>query len=134
MLPASGRRGPPWWGNGDRYRRDTHWADQSRRRHASLPKSVSTTLKLGIVSDIRGNFASLQGALAAMGPVDELLCLGDSIDRSRFANDVVALLKRTSTQSSWAITRRCSCPAGRSNLMPTRIGSPSWPASRASGC
>lgn len=50
-------------------------------------------MKLGIVSDIHGNLAGLQGALAAMGPVDELLCLGDSIDRSRFSNEVVALLK-----------------------------------------
>lgn len=28
-----------------------------------------------------------------MGPVDELLCLGDSINQYRFSNEVVALLK-----------------------------------------
>lgn len=50
-------------------------------------------MRLGIVSDIHGNIAGLRQALAVMGPVDELLCLGDSIDRSRFSNEVVALLK-----------------------------------------
>lgn len=50
-------------------------------------------VKLGIVSDIHGNLLGLQAALAAMGPVDDLLCLGDCIDRSRFANQVVALLR-----------------------------------------
>ncbi|HVC61274.1 MAG TPA: YfcE family phosphodiesterase [Acetobacteraceae bacterium] len=50
-------------------------------------------MKLGIVSDIHGNLAGLQQALAAMGPVDELLCLGDSIYQYRFSNEVIALLK-----------------------------------------
>ena len=52
-------------------------------------------MKLGIVSDIHCNPVGLREALAAMGPIDELLCLGDSIDRSRFSNEVVALLKAT---------------------------------------
>jgi putative phosphoesterase len=51
------------------------------------------TVKLGIVSDIHGNLRGLQEALAAMGPVDELLCLGDSIYQFRFSNEVIALLK-----------------------------------------
>jgi putative phosphoesterase len=50
-------------------------------------------VKLGIVSDIHGNLAGLQTALAAMGPVDELLCLGDSIYQYRFSNEVIGLLK-----------------------------------------
>ncbi len=50
-------------------------------------------MKLGIVSDIHGNLVGLQAALAAMGPVDELLCLGDSIYQYRFSNEVIALLK-----------------------------------------
>jgi putative phosphoesterase len=50
-------------------------------------------MKLGIVSDIHGNLGGLQEALGAMGPVDELLCLGDSIYQYRFSNEVVGLLK-----------------------------------------
>jgi putative phosphoesterase len=51
------------------------------------------TVRLGIVSDIHGNLAGLQKARAVMDPVDELLCLGDSINQYRFSNKVVALLK-----------------------------------------
>jgi predicted phosphodiesterase len=50
-------------------------------------------VKLGVVSDIHGNFAGLETALAAMGPIDELLCLGASIYRYWFSNEVIALLK-----------------------------------------
>lgn len=50
-------------------------------------------MKLGIVSDIHGNLGGLQEALGVMGPVDELLCLGDSIYQYRFSNEVVGLLK-----------------------------------------
>lgn len=50
-------------------------------------------MKLGIVSDIHCNHAGLADALAAMGDVDELLCLGDSIFESTFSNAVVALLR-----------------------------------------
>lgn len=50
-------------------------------------------MKLGIVSDIHGNFLGLQAALAAMGAVDDLLCLGDSISQHRFSNEVVGLLR-----------------------------------------
>jgi putative phosphoesterase len=58
-----------------------------------LPPGGTRTVKLGIVSDIHGNLAGLQKALAVMGPVDELLCLGDSIYQYRFSNEVIALLK-----------------------------------------
>jgi putative phosphoesterase len=51
-------------------------------------------MKLGIVSDIHSNLQGLQLALDAMGDIDELLCLGDSIYEYQFSNDVVALLKQ----------------------------------------
>jgi putative phosphoesterase len=51
-------------------------------------------LKLGIVSDLHCNIAGLTRALALMGAVDELLCLGDSIYEYRFSNEVVAALRQ----------------------------------------
>lgn len=50
-------------------------------------------LKVGVVSDIHCNVLGLERALEAMGPVDELLCLGDSIYEYKFSNDVVARLR-----------------------------------------
>lgn len=50
-------------------------------------------MRIGIVSDIHGQPKALAAALAAIGPVDELLCLGDSISHARFCNDTVALLR-----------------------------------------
>lgn len=50
-------------------------------------------MKIGIVSDIHCNLQGLDLALDAMGDVDELLCLGDSIFEYQFSNDVVARLK-----------------------------------------
>jgi putative phosphoesterase len=50
-------------------------------------------LKLGIVSDIHCNVGGLMRALEVMGPIDELLCLGDSIYEYRFSNDVIRFLK-----------------------------------------
>ncbi len=50
-------------------------------------------MKLGIVSDIHANIAGLDKALELMGDVEELLCLGDSIDEYRFSNPVVARLR-----------------------------------------
>ena len=50
-------------------------------------------MRLGIVSDIHGNLAGLQQALALIGDVDALLCLGDSIYDYQFSNEVVALLR-----------------------------------------
>ena len=51
------------------------------------------SLKVGIVSDLHCNLQGLDLALEAMGDVDELLCLGDSIFEYQFSNDVVARLK-----------------------------------------
>jgi putative phosphoesterase len=50
-------------------------------------------VKVGIVSDIHCNAEGLAQALALMGDVDELICLGDSIYEYRFSNEVVGLLR-----------------------------------------
>lgn len=50
-------------------------------------------MRLGIVSDIHCNAAGLDAALGAMGEIDELLCLGDSIFQDEFSNEVVAVLR-----------------------------------------
>lgn len=50
-------------------------------------------MRLGIVSDIHSNHAGLARALELMGPVDELLCLGDCIFDYRFCNETVGLLR-----------------------------------------
>ncbi len=50
-------------------------------------------MKVGIVSDLHCNPQGLELALHAMGDVDELLCLGDSIYEYQFSNDVVARLR-----------------------------------------
>jgi putative phosphoesterase len=50
-------------------------------------------LKFGIVSDIHCNVDGLRRALALMGEVDELICLGDSIWEYRFSNGVAQILK-----------------------------------------
>jgi putative phosphoesterase len=55
-------------------------------------------VKLGIVSDIHCNAAGLRQALALMGDVDELICLGDSIYEYRFSNEVVRLLRERQAQ------------------------------------
>ncbi|HEY4171711.1 MAG TPA: metallophosphoesterase family protein [Rhodopila sp.] len=51
-------------------------------------------MRVGIVSDLHCNVQGLDLALAAMGDVDELLCLGDSIFEYQFSNDVVARLRQ----------------------------------------
>ena len=48
---------------------------------------------LGIVSDIHCNAAGLSHALALMGDIDELICLGDSIWEYRFSNEVAQTLR-----------------------------------------
>ena len=53
-------------------------------------------LRFGIVSDIHCNAVGLRRALALMGDIDELICLGDSIWEYRFSNEVVQLLKERS--------------------------------------
>ena len=55
-------------------------------------------MRLGIVSDIHCNGAGLAQALALMGDIDELICLGDSIYEYRFSNEVVRLLKEREAQ------------------------------------
>src|SRR3954451_21643728 len=55
-------------------------------------------MRVGLVSDIHCNARGLAQALAIMGDIDELICLGDSIYEYRFSNDVVALLRRRGAQ------------------------------------
>src|SRR5260370_22033740 len=55
-------------------------------------------MRLGIVSDIHCNGAGLARALALMGDVDELICLGDSIYEYRFPNEAVPLLREREAQ------------------------------------
>ncbi len=50
-------------------------------------------MRLGIVSDLHCNIAGLEEAVRLMGPVDDLLCLGDSIYEYRFSNEVAAFLR-----------------------------------------
>ena len=50
-------------------------------------------MKLGIVSDLHCNIDGLDRALEIMGPIDALLCLGDSIYEYRFSNAVVGRLR-----------------------------------------
>ncbi|MGE0258655.1 MAG: metallophosphoesterase [Alphaproteobacteria bacterium] len=55
-------------------------------------------MKVGVVSDIHCNARGLSQALALMGNIDELICLGDSIYEYRFSNEVVALLRQHDAQ------------------------------------
>jgi len=50
-------------------------------------------LKLGIVSDLHCNIDGLDRALETMGPIDALLCLGDSIYEFGFSNAVIGRLR-----------------------------------------
>ena len=55
-------------------------------------------MKLGIISDIHCNLYGLRQALAAMDSVDDVLCLGDSINEFQFSNEVIAALKARGAQ------------------------------------
>ena len=50
-------------------------------------------MKLGIVSDLHCNIDGLDRALETMGPIDALLCLGDSIYEYSFSNEVIGRLR-----------------------------------------
>jgi putative phosphoesterase len=71
---------------------------ERRRTTANVPLTnlhrQAVPLKVGIVSDLHCNLQGLELALEAMGDIDELLCLGDSIFEYQFSNDVVARLKQ----------------------------------------
>jgi putative phosphoesterase len=56
-------------------------------------------VKFGIVSDIHCNAAGLERALALMGDIDELICLGDSIWEYRFSNEVAQILRDRATHT-----------------------------------
>lgn len=51
-------------------------------------------MRVGIVADIHCNHQALAIALERMGPVDELLCVGDAVDQVRFSNEVMEILRR----------------------------------------
>jgi len=55
-------------------------------------------MRFGIVSDIHCNVRALETAIDLMGPVDELVCVGDSIYEHRFSNEVVGLLRRSNVR------------------------------------
>lgn len=50
-------------------------------------------MRFGIVSDIHCQPAALRAALAAMGRIDGLICLGDAINQANFCNETVGLLR-----------------------------------------
>lgn len=50
-------------------------------------------MKIGIVSDLHCNIDGLDRALEAMGPIEALLCLGDSINEFGFSNEVIGRLR-----------------------------------------
>jgi putative phosphoesterase len=50
-------------------------------------------VRLGIVSDIHCQARALEAAIVAMGEIDRLVCLGDTIQQAAFSNETVALLK-----------------------------------------
>ena len=50
-------------------------------------------MRYGIVSDVHCNAAGLERAIALMGDIDELICLGDSIWEYRFSNEVAQILR-----------------------------------------
>ena len=50
-------------------------------------------MRFGIVSDIHCQADALRRAIAAMGAIDGLICLGDAINQAGFCNDTVALLR-----------------------------------------
>jgi putative phosphoesterase len=50
-------------------------------------------MRLGIVSDIHCQPRSLEHALAAMGTIDRVVCLGDAISQTSFCNETVAMLR-----------------------------------------
>lgn len=58
-------------------------------------------MRLGIVSDLHGNLAGLLRAVELMGPIDRLVCLGDSINQYRFSNELVAELRRREAMVIW---------------------------------
>lgn len=51
-------------------------------------------MKLGVLSDVHGNFEAFDAAVAAMAPnVDELLVAGDAFSDHRFSNEVIARVR-----------------------------------------
>jgi putative phosphoesterase len=68
-------------------------AGYNRRHTLRIRPPRDASMIVGIVSDIHCNIDGFRQALTAMGPIDHLICLGDSIYEYRFSNEVVALLR-----------------------------------------
>jgi putative phosphoesterase len=51
-------------------------------------------MRVGIVSDIHCQEDALRKAIAAMGRIDRLVCLGDAINQASFCNETVGLLRQ----------------------------------------
>lgn len=65
---------------------------------ASSHEQRGQRLRIGVVSDIHGNVDGLIAALALIGDVDELICLGDIVEEYRFSNEVVRELRDRSAR------------------------------------
>jgi len=50
-------------------------------------------MRIGLVSDIHCQPEALRQAIAAMGDIDRLVCLGDAINQAAFCNETVGLLR-----------------------------------------
>ncbi len=58
-----------------------------------LERKETEKMRLGIVSDVHCQAHALDRALAAMGPIDRLICLGDAINQFAFCNETVCRLR-----------------------------------------
>lgn len=63
-------------------------------------------MRIGVVTDIHSNLPALEAALADMGPVDALWCLGDLVGYGPWPNEVIGVLRE----------RRAHCIAGNHDL------------------
>jgi uncharacterized protein len=58
-------------------------------------------MRIGLVSDIHGNHRALRRALHILGNVDQIFCLGDSINQFGFSNEVVHMLRERGAHTIW---------------------------------
>jgi uncharacterized protein len=58
-------------------------------------------MRIGLLSDIHGNYLALKRALDLLSGVDRIFCLGDSISQHGFSNSVVGLLREREIPTIW---------------------------------
>jgi uncharacterized protein len=58
-------------------------------------------MRLGLISDIHGNYRALIKALDLLSAVDHVLCLGDCISQHGFSNEVVRVLRERQIATIW---------------------------------